>query len=196
MRRSMSKGSNRLGGPRATARLALLGAALAVTTLGIGVGSAHAQPAAEPEPEAATVVEAGATVGIEYTLTLADGTQVDTNVGGEALRFEQGAGQIIPGLDKELIGMAVGDSKQVTVTAEEGYGAVNSEAFTEVPIDQLPEDARTPGAELMARDEEGRSQRLRVHSVEGDTATLDFNHPLAGKELRFEMKILDVAPAA
>ena len=123
---------------------------------------------------------------------LEDGTQVDTNVGGEVLRFEQGAGKIIPGLDKELTGMSVGDVKQVTVDPEEGYGPVNPAAFTEVPLSELPEDAREPGTELMSRDPSGQTQRLRVHKVEGDKATLDFNHPLAGKTLIFDIKIIDV----
>ena len=139
-----------------------------------------------------TVIEAGSEVGIEYTLTLEDGTKVDSNVGGETLRFEQGAGQMIPGLDKALIGMEVGEVKQVTVSPEEGYGPVNPNAFTEVPLSDLPEDGREPGTTLMAQDEQGRVQQLRVDKVEGDKATLDLNHPLAGKTLFFDVKILEI----
>ena len=138
------------------------------------------------------MIEAGSTVGIEYTLTLEDGTKVDSNVGGEALSFEQGSGQIIPGLDKELIGMRVGEAKNVTVSPDEGYGQVDPAAFTEVPLSELPEEAREPGTALMARDDEGRVQRLRVDRIEGDTATLDFNHPLAGKTLIFDVKVLEI----
>ncbi len=138
------------------------------------------------------MVESGSQVGIEYTLTLEDGTTVDSNVGGEALRFEQGAGQIIPGLDKELIGMELSEAKQVRVAPEEGYGPVNPEAFTDVPLSDLPEDAREPGTPLTAQDAQGRTQRLRVHKVEGDTATLDFNHPLAGQTLIFDVKVLEI----
>ena len=137
-------------------------------------------------------VEAGSTIGIEYTLTLEDGTQVDSNVGGEALRFEQGGGQIIPGLDKALIGMKLDEAKQVRVSPEEGYGLVDPEAFSEVPLDQLPEDARKPGMELMARNDEGQVQQLRVEKIEADKATLDLNHPLAGKTLTFDVKILEI----
>ena len=163
---------------------------LGITSLGLWTAGAQAK---ESDPKKETkVVEAGSQVGIEYKLTLEDGTVVDQNVGEEALRFEQGAGQIIPGLDKELVGMQVGDSKQVKVAPEEGYGPVNPDAYTEVPVSELPEDARTPGAELMARDQSGRSQRLRVDKIDGDTATLDFNHPLAGKTLVFDVKILEV----
>ncbi len=136
-------------------------------------------------------IKAGSTIGIEYTLTLEDGSQVDSNVGGEALRFQQGAGQIIPGLDKELIGMQLDEAKQVRVSPEEGYGGVDPDAFTEVPLDPLPEDARKPGMELMARDDQGQVQQLRVEKVEGEKATLDLNHPLAGKTLIFDVKILE-----
>ena len=163
---------------------------LALVSLCLAAAVAHAEESAEKEKK--TVVDAGSTVGIEYTLTLEDGTKVDSNVGEEAMRIEQGSGQIIPGLDKELIGMKVGDAKQVKVTPEEGYGQVDPAAFTEVPVSELPENARQPGMMLMAQDDQGRTQRLRVHKIEGDKATLDFNHPLAGKTLFFDIKILEV----
>ena len=163
---------------------------LALASLCLAAAGARAEESEKKGEN--TVIEAGSTVGIEYTLTLEDGTQVDSNVGGEALRFEQGSGQIIPGLDKELTGMKVGEAKQVTVTPEEGYGQVNPAAFTEIPLSELPEDAREPGTALMGRDAQGNTQRLRVHKIEGDNATLDFNHPLASKTLIFDVKILDV----
>ncbi len=138
------------------------------------------------------MIEAGSTVGIEYTLTLEDGTKVDSNVGGEVLTFEQGAGQIIPGLDRQLVGMQVSEARQLTVPPEEGYGPVNPDAFRDVPVSDLPEGARAPGTPLAARDEQGNVQHLRVHKVEGEVATLDFNHPLAGQTLIFDVKILEV----
>jgi FKBP-type peptidyl-prolyl cis-trans isomerase 2 len=163
---------------------------LALVSMCLAAAVAHAEDSEKKEEK--SVVEAGSTVGIEYTLSLEDGTTVDTNVGGEALRFEQGSGQIIPGLDKELIGMKVSEAKRVKVMPDEGYGQVNPAAFTEVPISELPEDARVPGMMLMARDDQGRTQPLRVHEIEGDKATLDFNHPLAGKTLIFDVKVLEV----
>jgi FKBP-type peptidyl-prolyl cis-trans isomerase 2 len=156
------------------------------------LAAAGARAGDSEEEEESTVVEAGSQVGIEYTLTLEDGAKVDSNVGGETLRFEQGAGQMIPGLDKALIGMAVGETKQVTVSPEEGYGPVNPAAFGEVPLGELPEDGREPGTTLMAQDAQGQVRQLRVHEVEGDVATLDFNHPLAGKTLLFDVKILEI----
>jgi FKBP-type peptidyl-prolyl cis-trans isomerase SlyD len=163
---------------------------LALVSLCLAAAGALGEESEKKEEK--TVVEAGSTVRIEYTLTLEDGTKVDSNVGGEALRFEQGSGQIIPGLDKGLIGMKVGEAKQVKVTPDEGYGQVNPAAFTEVPVSELPEDGRVPGMMLVAQDAQGRTQRLRVQKIEGDTATLDFNHPLAGKTLIFDVKILEV----
>jgi len=173
-----------------TSLSASLRATLVLVSLCLAAAVAHAE---EPEKkEKKSVVEAGSTVAIEYTLTLEDGTKVDSNVGGEALSLEQGSGQIIPGLDKQLIGMKVSETKQVKVTPEEAYGQIDPAAFTEVPISELPEDARTPGMMLMARDDQGRTRRLLVQKIEGDTATLDFNHPLAGKTLIFDVKILEV----
>jgi FKBP-type peptidyl-prolyl cis-trans isomerase 2 len=155
----------------------------------LAAAGAHGE---ESEQKESPVIEAGSMVGIEYTLTLEDGTQIDSNVGGEALRFQQGAGRIIPGLDRELPGMKVGETKQVRVAPEEGYGQVDPDAFTEVPLSELPEDAREVGVALMSRDPQGQTHRLRVHKIEGDVATLDFNHPLAGKMLIFDVKILEI----
>ena len=165
-------------------------ATLVLVSLCLAAAVAHAEESEKAEKK--TVVEAGSTVGIEYTLTLEDGTKVDNNVGGEAMLVEQGSGQIIPGLDKELIGMKVNEVKQVKVTPDEAYGQLDPAAFTEVPVSELPENARQPGMMLMAQDDQGRTQRLRVHKIEGDKATLDFNHPLAGKTLFFDIKILEV----
>jgi FKBP-type peptidyl-prolyl cis-trans isomerase 2 len=163
---------------------------LVLASLCLAVAGADAE---EPEKkEAKTVIEAGSMVGIEYTLTLKDGTKVDSNVGGEPLRVKQGSGQIIPGLDKELIGMKVGESRQITVGPDQAYGQVDPTAFTEIPVSELPEEGREPGALLMARDDQGNARRLRVHKIEGETATLDFNHPLAGKTLTFDVTIREI----
>jgi FKBP-type peptidyl-prolyl cis-trans isomerase 2 len=163
---------------------------LALASLCLAVAGADAEES--ETKEASTVIQAGSTVGIEYTLTLEDGTKVDSNVGGEVLRVQQGSGQIIPGLDKELIGMAVGESKQVTVGPDQAYGQVDPSAFAEVSVSELPEDGRQPGTVLMTRDAQGNTRRLRVHKVEGEQATLDFNHPLAGKTLTFDVTVREI----
>ena len=137
-------------------------------------------------------IEDGSSVGIEYTLTLEDGTAVDSNVGGNPLTFTQGTGEILPALEEALLGAKIGDTKKVQLTAENGYGAVNPAAFQEVPLDKLPEDARVAGTMLMAGGPDGQEHPVRVHEVNEETAVLDFNHPLAGKTLNFDIKILSI----
>jgi FKBP-type peptidyl-prolyl cis-trans isomerase 2 len=137
--------------------------------------------------EDANVIQDGSVVSIEYKLTLDDGTEVDTNVGKEPLVYTQGEGQIIPGLEKEMVGLALGDTKTVKVSAKDGYGDVNPEALREVEAEQVPEDARKEGAMLMA---EGHGAPIRVHEVREDKIVLDFNHPLAGQALNFDVKVI------
>jgi FKBP-type peptidyl-prolyl cis-trans isomerase 2 len=142
--------------------------------------------------EETIVIENGRTVSITYTLKLDDGTTVDTNVGADPLTYTQGGGQILSALEEALTGHKVGDSKQVQLTAEQGYGAVNPEAFQEVEIDMVPEDARSVGTMLMATGPDGQQQPIKVHELRESTIVLDFNHPLAGQALSFDIEILAV----
>lgn len=135
------------------------------------------------------MIQDGSKVSIEYTLTLDDGSKVDTNVGGDPLNYTQGEGQIIPGLEREMAGLAVGDEKAVRVAAKDGYGEADPEALREIPTDQIPEEARHVGAMLSAQ---GHGGPIRVAEVRGATVVLDFNHPLAGKDLNFAVKVLGV----
>lgn len=141
-------------------------------------------------------VSDGKTVSMEYTLTLENKEVLDTNVGGEPLTFTQGSHEIIPGLETALTGMKAGESKQVTVTPEQAYGEVNPKALQEVPIDQIPPDARKVGVQLQGKDGQGRMVHPKVAEVKEQVVVLDFNHPLAGKTLYFDVKILDVQTAA
>jgi len=134
-------------------------------------------------------------VSIEYTLRLEDNTVVDTNVGSGPLTYVHGSQEIVPGLEKALEGMKIGDSKRVTIKPEEGYGVVNPEAFVEVKKEQIPEDALRVDAELQGRDASGRVFQVRVAEIRGQAVVLDFNHPLAGRTLRFEVKVLDIQKA-
>lgn len=138
------------------------------------------------------MVSNGQTVSIEYTLKLADGTIADTNVGGEALSYVQGGDQILPGLERQLLGMEVGESKRVSLSAAEGYGEVDDALFQTVPASAVPEDARKAGTPLVAKSSSGQPRPVRVHEVQGDEIVLDFNHPLAGEALAFEIRILAV----
>lgn len=151
-----------------------------------------AATAAWAEQQQPPVVENGKTVSIEYTLTLDDGTKADSNVGREPLVFEQGAKRMLPAFEEQLIGMKVDESKQFTLTAEQGYGAVNPDRFREIPLDRIPEDARKTDARLMTQDGAGRQRVVRVHEVREEVAVLDFNHPLAGQRLNFDVKVLEI----
>lgn len=163
-------------------RSALVSAVLCVWTLH---GSARAE-------EQTTVVTDGQRVSIEYTLKLADGSVADTNVGGEPLSYTQGASQILPALESQLLGMKIGESKQVSLTAAQGYGEVDDALFQTVPASAVPEEARKVGAQLLAQSSTGQPRPVRVHEVAGEEIVIDLNHPLAGEALAFEVKILAI----
>ena len=138
------------------------------------------------------IVSDGKTISMEYSLTLEDKKVLDTNVGGEPLNFTQGSHQIIPGLENALEGMKIGESKQVTVDPEQGYGPINPQAVQEVPIDQIPPEARKVGVRLSGKGPDGRMVHPLITEVKEQVVMLDFNHPLAGKKLFFDVKILDI----
>lgn len=144
------------------------------------------------EEEEALVIENGSSVSIEYTLKLDDGTTVDSNVGQDPLTYTQGSSEILPALEEALLGHKVGDSKEVKLTAEQGYGPVNPDAYQEVQMDMVPEDARTVGTMLVASAPDGQQQPIRVHEVREETIVLDFNHPLAGQALNFDITVLAI----
>jgi len=152
---------------------------------------------AEPQEGGSPItISDGKTISMEYTLTLEDKKVLDTNVGGAPLNFTQGSHKIIPGLETALEGMKVGESKQVTVEPELGYGPINPQAVQEIPIENIPEEARKVGAQLQGKDGQGRMVRPRVTEVKEQVVVLDFNHPLAGKKLFFDVKILDIQVAS
>jgi FKBP-type peptidyl-prolyl cis-trans isomerase SlyD len=140
----------------------------------------------------AVVVEPGKEVHLEYTLRLEDDTEMESNVGGQPLVFRQGAGNIIRGLDQELLGMQVGDTKEIVVQPQDGYGLMKLELRQEVPLEQIPEEARQVGAQVSGADPTGRPIQARVLEVKEKTVLLDFNHPMAGKILKFSVTVLDI----
>ena len=149
-----------------------------------------AAPPAGAQSKAA--VEKGSSVKIEYTLKDDKGAVLDTNTGKDALAFTQGAQQIIPGLDKALLGMKAGDSKKVTVKPEDAYGAADPKAEAEVPKESLPQGAAVVGTRLLARGQDGQPRPVTVKAVKDTTVLLDLNHPLAGKTLFFDIKVVSV----
>ncbi|MDT8418828.1 MAG: peptidylprolyl isomerase [Desulfuromonadales bacterium] len=144
------------------------------------------------QTETAATITDGSKVSLEYSLTLKDQGVVDSNVGGEALTFVYGSQQIIPGLEKAVSGMKVGDQKKVEIAPEEAYGPVFQEAVTTANISQFPAELQKVGAMVQTQGQDGRQLRGKVISIEGDTVKVDFNHPLAGQTLYFEIKLLNV----
>jgi FKBP-type peptidyl-prolyl cis-trans isomerase SlyD len=139
-------------------------------------------------------IEHGSTVRLEYTVKDDAGIVLDTNKGHAPLSYTQGEHQILPGLEKELTGMHAGEDKQVTVKPEDGYGAVDPSAQAEVPNHMLPTGALSVGTRLMARNSSGEERPVTVKEVKDTTVVLDLNHPLAGKTLYFDVKVLGVEP--
>ena len=135
-------------------------------------------------------VQDGVVVSIEYTLHV-DGELLDSSEGQGPLHFLAGYGNIISGLENEMMGMKIGDSKNVIVQPADGYGEFDENAFLNVPRAQFPKDMQLEvGAELTVRDNEDNARMAHVDSIEGDTVTLNFNHPLAGDELHFHVKVV------
>ena len=108
------------------------------------------------------------------------------------MRFRVGADQITPGLERELIGLRVGDRRRVVVDPADGYGPVREEGFQEIDIARIPEEFRVVGAQIDARDGARNSYPVRVHEVRDQTIVLDGNHPFAGKTLIFEVQIVEI----
>ena len=139
-----------------------------------------------------SVVKNGSVVSLQYTLSGEDGKTIESNKGKEPLKYTHGSQQIIPGLEKELAGMKVGGEKRVKVKPEDGYGPVNPQGFQEFPKEKIPANGLKVGAVLMAKGPQGESIPVRVKEIKEKTVVLDLNHPLAGKTLVFDVKVLDI----
>jgi len=162
-------------------RLALV-AALATFT--------HAAAAEKAKDD--RVVKDGMMVSMEYTLKSPDGKVLESSKGREPLKYIHGQRMMIPGLEKELTGMKVGGEKHVTVKPEDAYGPINAKAFEEVPKEKLPPEGLKVGAILAAKSPEGQVVPMRVHQIKEKTVVMDMNHPMAGKTLVFDIKIVDI----
>jgi len=136
-------------------------------------------------------VSNGKVISLEYTLKLDDNQVVDSNVGKDPLTYKHGANQIIPGVEVAVEGMTIGQAKSVVVEPPDGYGNVNPDAVQEIPKEKVPQDIRV-GTQLRGKDPSGQEIRPIVREVRDNTVLLDFNHPLAGKTLFFDLKVLDV----
>jgi FKBP-type peptidyl-prolyl cis-trans isomerase SlyD len=135
-------------------------------------------------------VKDGLVVSMEYKLTV-DGEVLDSSEEAGPLQFLAGYGNIIPGLENEMMGMKIGDSKNVTVQPADGYGEFEDDAFMDVPRTEFPADmALEEGMELHVTDDEGNHQAAYVAEFDDKSVKLDFNHPLAGAVLEFYVKVV------
>jgi FKBP-type peptidyl-prolyl cis-trans isomerase SlyD len=140
-------------------------------------------------------VEDGQVVSMDYTLKV-DDEIIDTSDGHEPLEFIQGTGDILPGLEGEMYGMQIGEEKIVVLPAKEGYGEVDGEAYMDVPRNQFPDNIPMEiGTVLELRDQDDHPMHARIDQVGEANVRLDFNHPLAGKELHFTVKIAGLRAA-
>lgn len=141
-----------------------------------------------------TQVKSGDTVRIHYTGTLTDGSTFDSSAGRDPLEFTVGSGQIIPGLDKAMPGMEVGEKKQVQVPADDAYGQPNPEAQQAVPRAEIPDHIPLDlGTQLQVQTPNGQAMQVTVVEVTDEQVTLDANHPLAGKDLTFDIELVEIA---
>ncbi len=138
------------------------------------------------------MIEIGKLVTIEYNLYSDGGELLDTSEGLGPLSFTCGEQQIVPALEQALIGLNSGDNIEVNLEAKDAYGEVYASAFREIDASDLPEDMRIEGAIFGIDDEQGQTRQVRVHLIKGAKAVLDFNHPLAGQNLKFEISIISI----
>jgi peptidylprolyl isomerase len=140
-----------------------------------------------------TQAKTGDTVRIHYTGTLDDGTQFDSSAGRDPLEFAVGSGQVIPGFDRAVEGMGVGENKTVQIAPDEGYGERHEQLVQDVPKSALPENIDPQiGMRLQASGQDGRVMQLVVTKIAEDSITVDGNHPLAGKTLNFEIELVEI----
>jgi peptidylprolyl isomerase len=135
----------------------------------------------------------GDTVKVHYTLILEDGTVFETSVDSEPLQFTLGEGQLIPGFEQAVVGMSLSESKTVEIPADEAYGPYYEELVQVVGRDQLPEDLQPEvGQQLQFRQEDGQVVIVTVIDVSESSVTVDANHPLGGRDLTFEIQLVEI----
>ena len=139
-------------------------------------------------------VKSGDVVKVHYTGKLANGEQFDSSIGKDPLEFTVGAGQMIAGFDAALPGMKVGDKKTINIAAKDGYGEIDETAIIEFPKENVPADMKLEiGQQLTLSNEQGQPFPVVVKEVKNDIVILDANHFLAGKELVFDIELVEIA---
>ncbi|WP_143960550.1 FKBP-type peptidyl-prolyl cis-trans isomerase [Litoribacter populi] len=141
-----------------------------------------------------SVATKGNTVKVHYTGKLQDGTVFDSSENREPLEFTLGDGNMIKGFDSAVHGMAVGEDKSVTIPSAEAYGEKRDEMMVDIPRTQVPADINPEiGMDLSIQNQNGQPMPVKVVHVDEEKITLDANHPLAGKDLVFDIKLVEIA---
>jgi FKBP-type peptidyl-prolyl cis-trans isomerase 2 len=153
---------------------------------------ASSEGAEKEKKEEAVVVSEGKSVKVNYTMSV-DGKVMDSSKERGPLEFKAGSHQVIPGFEKAVMGMKVGEKKSVKVGPEDAYGPEDPTAIQNVPKNQLPAEI-TPkaGMILTARGKDGESMPVKIVEVKDDVVVMDFNHPLAGKTLNFDVEVIEI----
>lgn len=138
------------------------------------------------------VAEEGDTVRVHYTGTLPDGTTFDSSIGKEALEFTIGAGEVIPGFDSAVRGMAIDETKTVTIPADEAYGQHRDDLLITIEREYFPDELAEVGTGVQVPMESGMIAQGIVTSVNETVVILDLNHRLAGKDLTFEITLVQI----
>ena len=133
---------------------------------------------------------------IAFHFTMRDEKEVviDSNVGKDPMIFQTGVGEMLPAIEEALLKMDVGITQRVILSPEQAYGEVVKEAYKDFPAKMIPEDARQVGRKIMSRAPDGEERMVDVVAVTDETVTLDFNHPLAGMTLLFDLKVVSNEP--
>jgi peptidylprolyl isomerase len=137
-------------------------------------------------------VKKGQFVQVHYTGRLEDGTIFDSSEGQQPLEFQAGSGEVIPGIDNAVIGMAVNEEKRILISADDAYGQRREDLTREFPISMLGGEMVTPGQSLWFNTPRGPIQG-KVLDLDEEHFTVDFNHPLAGKNLEFDLKVVGIS---
>jgi peptidylprolyl isomerase len=139
------------------------------------------------------MIEAGNTVKVHYKGTLEDGSVFDSSEGRDPIEFEMGSGALIPGFEATVAEMKVDETRTVTIPSAEAYGDVNDDMVGEIPRSNLPEDIEPEVGMVLSMQSPDGEMPVRVVAVDEENLTLDANHPLAGKDLTFELTLVEIS---
>ncbi len=154
----------------------------------------HDKPQASDLLEQLLQQEHGNLLAFEYTLRLDSGDIVESNIGAEPMVVQLGDGQLPPTLEQALAEAGEGESIDVVLSPEQAYGPRSEADCRQFPLDEIPAQARSVGRKLQAQAADGSELLVEVIAIEGDRVTIDFNHPLAGQTLYYQIKILNHEP--